>query len=52
MIPVETVPGIGGRGTKESSGWDEFKYDIFDSLEELLQILQCTLTQHNKNKKI
>jgi hypothetical protein len=32
MIPVETVPGIGGGGMKESSGGDEFKYDIFDTL--------------------
>jgi hypothetical protein len=32
MKPVETVPGIGGGGMKESSGGDEFKYDIFDTL--------------------
>jgi hypothetical protein len=32
MIPVETVPGIRGRGKKESSGGDVFKYDIFDTL--------------------
>jgi hypothetical protein len=32
MIPVETVPGIGGEGLKESSGGGEFKYDIFDIL--------------------
>jgi hypothetical protein len=29
---------------KESSGRDEFKYDIFDTLQELLQIPQCTPT--------
>jgi hypothetical protein len=29
IIPVETVPGM-GVGIKESSGGDEFKYDIFD----------------------
>jgi hypothetical protein len=29
---VETIPGIGGRGIKESSGGGEFKYDIFYSL--------------------
>jgi hypothetical protein len=32
MIPVGTVPGIGEEGMKESSGRDEFKYDIFDTL--------------------
>jgi hypothetical protein len=32
MIPVETVPGIGGGGMKESGGEGEFKYDIFDTL--------------------
>jgi hypothetical protein len=25
MIPVETIPGV-------SSGWGEFKYDIYDLL--------------------
>jgi hypothetical protein len=33
MIPVETIPGM---GEGESSGGGEFKYDIFDALEELL----------------
>jgi hypothetical protein len=32
MIPVETVPGIGGGEMKESSGGGEFKYNIFDTL--------------------
>jgi hypothetical protein len=32
MIPVETVPGIGGGRIKESHGGGEFKYDIFDTL--------------------
>jgi hypothetical protein len=32
VLSVETVPGIRGRRMKESSGGDEFKYDIFDSL--------------------
>jgi hypothetical protein len=27
MIPVETVPGIGGVGVKDSSGRGEFEYD-------------------------
>jgi hypothetical protein len=29
MIPVETIPRIGGKGIKESGGGDEFKYNIF-----------------------
>jgi hypothetical protein len=32
MIPVETVPEIGGGVMKESSRRGEFKYDIFDTL--------------------
>jgi hypothetical protein len=32
MIPIETVPVIGGVGMKASSGGGEFKYDIFDIL--------------------
>jgi hypothetical protein len=28
MIPVETIPGMGG--IKENGGGSEFKYDIFD----------------------
>jgi hypothetical protein len=33
MIPVETIPGIGGRRRiKENGGGVEFKYDIFDIL--------------------
>jgi hypothetical protein len=36
MIPVENIPGMEQRGIKESSGGVEFKYDIFDTLEELL----------------
>jgi hypothetical protein len=32
MVPVETVPGIGGGEVKESSGVGEFKYDISDTL--------------------
>jgi hypothetical protein len=31
MIPVETIPGMGG-WIKESGGGGEFKYDIFDTL--------------------
>jgi hypothetical protein len=32
MIPIETVPGIGGGAIKESGGGGEFKYGIFDTL--------------------
>jgi hypothetical protein len=29
MRQVETIPGMGGRGTKENDGGGEFDYDIF-----------------------
>jgi hypothetical protein len=29
MIPVETIPGMRGRGIKENGRGGEFKYDIF-----------------------
>jgi hypothetical protein len=32
MIPVETIPGMGGGRIKESNGEGEFNYDIFDIL--------------------
>jgi hypothetical protein len=32
MIPVKTVPGLGGGEVKDSSGGGEFKYDILDTL--------------------
>jgi hypothetical protein len=32
MVPIETIPGIEGRGMKEISGVGEFKYDIFPTL--------------------
>jgi hypothetical protein len=28
MRPVETIPGMGGRGIKENDGGGESKYDI------------------------
>jgi hypothetical protein len=28
MRPVETIPGMGGKGVKENERWGEFKYDI------------------------
>jgi hypothetical protein len=36
MRPVETVQGMGGGGLKENGEGCEFKYDIFDILQELL----------------
>jgi hypothetical protein len=36
MIPSETIPGMRGGGIKENDGEGEFKYDIFDILQELL----------------
>jgi hypothetical protein len=30
------MPGMGETGIKESGGGGEFKYDIFDTLQELL----------------
>jgi hypothetical protein len=32
LITDETVPGIRGKEIKESSGGNELKYDIFDTL--------------------
>jgi hypothetical protein len=32
MIPIITVPGIGGGWMKDSSEGGEFKSDIFDTL--------------------
>jgi hypothetical protein len=32
MMPVETIPRMRGGGRKESSGGDEFKYDVSDTL--------------------
>jgi hypothetical protein len=29
MKPVETIPGIGGKGVKENDGRGKFNYDIF-----------------------
>jgi hypothetical protein len=31
LIPAETVPGIEEEGMKDSGGWGEFKYGIFDT---------------------
>jgi hypothetical protein len=36
MIFVETAPGMGEGGMKQNCGGGEFKYDIFDILQELL----------------
>jgi hypothetical protein len=32
MIPVVTIPGMGGGQKKETGGGGEFKHDIFDTL--------------------
>jgi hypothetical protein len=32
MIPVGTIPGMGGGRIKENDGRDKFKYDIFEVL--------------------
>jgi hypothetical protein len=32
MIPVETIPGMRGRGKRKNDGGREFNYDIFDIL--------------------
>jgi hypothetical protein len=42
MIPVETVPGMGGGRIKENDGRGDLNYDI---LYELLQMSQCTPVQ-------
>jgi hypothetical protein len=36
MIPVETIPGISGGEIKENGGGSEFKYDIYDTVQEPL----------------
>jgi hypothetical protein len=36
MRPVETIPEIQGGGIKKNGVGGEFKYDIFDTLQELL----------------
>jgi hypothetical protein len=41
MIPVETIPGMGGGKNKGEGGRGELKYDIFDTLKELLYMSQC-----------
>jgi hypothetical protein len=48
--PVKTISKM-VREIKENDGGSVFKYDIFDILQELLQMLQCTLIQHNKKSK-
>jgi hypothetical protein len=50
MIPVDTIPGIEVGGVKKNDGGNEFKYDIFDILHELLSMPQCTPIQHNNKK--
>jgi hypothetical protein len=33
IIPVKTIPGMGGGRIRENDGDGEFKYDIFDILK-------------------
>jgi hypothetical protein len=42
MRPAETIPGMGEGRSKENDGGGEFSYDIFDILQELLLMSQCT----------
>jgi hypothetical protein len=54
MIPVETIPGIGGEGKKESNGKGKFKYDIFDTCKNFCKCHNVPLpsTKIKENKKI
>jgi hypothetical protein len=55
MIPAETISEIGGERIKLSSGGIEFKHDIFDMLQECLQMPQCNPTStkiKGKRKKM
>jgi hypothetical protein len=45
MIPVETVPGMGGKGGWEREVEGEFKYDIFDTYKNLCK---CTTIKKSK----
>jgi hypothetical protein len=45
MRPVETIPGM-GEGRIKNGGGGDFKYDIFDILQELLHTY--SVPQHNK----
>jgi hypothetical protein len=47
MRPTETISGMGG--DKENDGGDQFKCDIFDMFEELLQMPQYTPSTTIKN---
>jgi hypothetical protein len=47
MISAENIPEMEGGGTKESSRGGKFKYDIFNTLQKILQMPQCTPIQNN-----
>jgi hypothetical protein len=32
MVPVETIPGVGGGEIKENGGGGEVNYDVFETL--------------------
>jgi hypothetical protein len=36
MTPIQTIPGMGKGGIKKNLEGGEFKYDIFNTLQELL----------------
>jgi hypothetical protein len=44
--------GWGGRGQRRMVKGGEFKYYVFDILQEMLEMPQCTPIQHNKKKSI
>jgi hypothetical protein len=52
MRPIETILGMEEEEIQENGGGGEFKYDMFDTLKDLLQMPQCTPTQHNNEKNI
>jgi hypothetical protein len=52
MIPVETVPGIGGGGMKDSSGGGEFKiWYIWYIVKTFVNTTVYPTQYNNKGKK-
>jgi hypothetical protein len=48
MIPVETIPGMGGEGIKENDGGGKFNYDWYI----VRTFVNVTIyPQHNNKKK-
>jgi hypothetical protein len=54
MIPVETIPGMGGGKMKESSGGGEFKYASMIYLMQSKNFCKChnVTPPQNNNKKL